>query len=311
MSLHFTTGFLIFSTAISFLGLITNGLSLYHVLKSFDFRKSVYFLMLMDSLVSFMSSFGQTFIFIKAAAFEVERPLLYCLLFQALPYTAMFFGFAFSALIAAIRFTTLSRGLPSESMVFITIGIVAFIHVAFETSYFISVYLSGVAYGASPEFCAMGPNPRPLHVSGLLPLATLVFYVALSLSFDFAIMYAIRRRVGANELIRTHQGDYLKIPVRATTFSALCFAPLALFGLAQKLHETEASIEVGAYLAQTTALVATTFRAPLTLMLTFNSMRSVVAKERRLALREKRLRKELKYAFKAKRQSNQSIYTIC
>ncbi len=101
--INFDLNFLILATLLNVIGLITNGFSLFSIVTSFDLRRSVYFLMLIDSLMSFLCSFCYGIVFFMSVIVNVANPLLFCLLFMAFPYTAMLFGFAFSALIAAIR----------------------------------------------------------------------------------------------------------------------------------------------------------------------------------------------------------------
>ncbi len=202
--------------------------------------------------------------------------------------------------------------MPPERKVYVVVAFVAFLNTLFVLAYFMGTYLTGTTYTASPEYCALGNSPRPYHFSIMVPLYLLFINVALSLSFDFAMVRAIRRRVGANELIQDNMGEYLKIPVRATTFSALCFMPLALFGIALKIQENDVGIEIGAYLAQTTAIITTVVRAPLTLLITFKSIRTSRAREQSRALRDKRLKKEMRHAYKARKSDQQetSIQTI-
>ena len=177
--------------------------------------------------------------------------------------------------------------------------------------YFIGVYVANVTYGAAPEYCANGPASRPTHYSIMFPMLALFLNAGLSLSFDFAMVKRIQIQVRANELIHDDLGDYLKIPVRATTFSALCFVPLALFGIVVKMQDSGAGTKIGAYMGQINAIGFLVLRAPLTLMITFNSIKTTKARAHKLALRDKRLQRALKYAYKSRsQQQNLTVETI-
>ena len=85
------------------IGLLTNGVSFYRILRSFNVRKSVYFLMMLDSLMSLLCSLCYGLVFFISVIVKVPSPWIFCLLFMALPYINMLLGFVFAALIAAIR----------------------------------------------------------------------------------------------------------------------------------------------------------------------------------------------------------------
>ena len=204
----------------------------------------------------------------------------------------------------------MSKGIPKEKIIYIVVVITSLLHLIFILSYFIGVYIAGVTYGAAPEYCANGPAARPIHFSVIFPLVAMFLNVGLSLSFDFLMVRRIRSQVRANELIQ-NSNDYLKIPIRATTFSALCFLPLILFGIVAKMQGSGTGTEIGAYLGQITGITLTVLRAPLTLMITFNSIKTSRARARTLALRDKRLKRALKCAYKSRSQHQEiTIETI-
>ena len=64
--IRFDHTFLSALSVISGLGVFTNGLSLYRLYENFNYGKSVYFLIRMDSLISFCASFVQAAVFIVA-----------------------------------------------------------------------------------------------------------------------------------------------------------------------------------------------------------------------------------------------------
>lgn len=91
----------------------------------------------------------------------------------------------------------------------------------------------------------------------------------------------------------------MKVPVRATTFSALCLIPLIILGMTHKLFHTSPTIS--AYMAMTTAVLVTVLRAPLTFLLTFKSIKSMEDRLRQQA-RNKRLLRELTHSYRASKK---------
>ena len=107
--------------------------------------------------------------------------------------------------------------------------------------------------------------------------------------------------------------EYLKIPVRATIFSALGMFPMIIFS--ELLHRLidEDDLAISAYFHLTTASLMCAFRAPMAYFVTFKTMKTDALKLQKQRLRNERLNKEMKNAFRTRSRGDEcriNIFTV-
>jgi len=161
---------------------------------------------------------------------------------------------------------------------------------ALSMSYFPLAHAFGVPFGLSSEFCAVSAiaelewRRQPFTY---LPLLAVVLLTSLTVCVDLSLVRFLKEKVkgtindGTRHALllsfwlqmrqsevcgQAKERDYLRVPLRATTFSTVCLIPLVVFGVGKAMLGQP---HVAVYVMMTISTLYTSVRAPATVALTF------------------------------------------
>ncbi len=293
-----------------------------HIWCSFGVRRNIFLFLFLDSALSCVACVAQSVVYFCLLLVPVPNRALCCMLLVS-PLIACYFGYAFMAVISWIRFRAVTSphtttgsgggpakwrpghkrrhptedgGVPTGAYVFIA-GLAAA-----SAAYVPPIFLYDIPLGVSSEICLHGPGPRrpPAALYFYLPLPFVVSLTAFAVSLDLRLLCLLRSQVARSQLT----SRYLRVPMRATAFSALSLIPLIFVASGRAIGDPL----VAAYTMMGVGVVLTAGRAPTAVAMTFQRFEALQEASRRNE-RDRRLQFELKNAYRGRLSRSEEVTT--